>query len=57
MTNDKISEALEQARCAISNLDNLVTLVPILKDQPMVQVVRIQIEETIRILEGQDDKR
>jgi len=46
-----MEEALEMARCALINLENMVTIMPVLKLHPLLPVVQMQITETIRLLE------
>ena len=48
--------ALEQARCAYVNLNNLVKMVYLIENHPMVFMVRLQIRGTIEALDGEAGK-
>lgn len=50
----KVEQALEMARCADSNLDNLEKWQPAVKCNPMFAIVRGQIRSAIDLLEGGD---
>ena len=46
-----IPKALEMARCAEVNIDNLIKVNPFIANHPFTQMVRIQIHECIKHLE------
>lgn len=50
----KIEQALEMARCADSNLDNLEQWQPAVKCNPVFSIVRAQLRSAIDLLEGGD---
>lgn len=52
----KILEALEAARCAEINVDNVVRIIPALKNHPMVELVKMQIRQVISLLDGGNDE-
>lgn len=49
-----ISVALEMARCVKINLENMEKMMPLLKTHPLLPIVKLQIEETIKNLEGDE---
>jgi len=51
-----IEQALEMARCAEVNLNNVVGLIPLAKVHPLFEVVKNQIKECIKELEKEDSK-
>lgn len=53
----KIKEGLEMARCAQANLENAYAMNPHLRSHPMMQVVDIQIRQTIEALEDNPPKQ
>ena len=46
-----ISKALEMARCAEINIENVEKMMPILKAHPLLPIVKLQIKEVIKNLE------
>ena len=47
-----MSDALELARCVEINIENMVTIMPVLKMHPLLSVVQLQIKECIAALEA-----
>lgn len=47
----KIFEALEMARCAEINVDNIVRIFPVLINHPMIEIVKMQIRQVISFLD------
>lgn len=54
MSEPRIEEALEMARCAEINLDNLQGMVPLLAGHPFFKIVLMQVRTTIAHLEGDE---
>lgn len=50
-----IEQALEMARCVEINIENMVTIMPTLKLNPLLGTVRFQIKECIKELEPQKE--
>ena len=48
-------EVLELVECIKVNLDNLAKMIPGLKDHPFFGLLKIQINECIRLLEAAHD--
>lgn len=49
-----ISTALEMARCAEINLENMVKIMPVLASHPLLPMVKMQIGECIKELEKEE---
>lgn len=49
-------KALEMAHCAEINLQNMVKMMPILKQHPLLFIVEDQIKECIKELELDEDQ-
>jgi len=49
------SQALEMARCAEINLDNMGIVIPGLKTHPIFVIVKMQIKECIKNLDGEEE--
>jgi len=47
-----IEHALEEARCALINLNNMVKMMPTLKVHPLLPIVKVQIKGVIESLDG-----
>lgn len=52
MSEHKTEQALEMARCADCNMDNLESWQPAVKANPMYILVRAQLRSAIDLLEG-----
>ena len=48
--NDLTSYALEQARCAYVNLNNMIKMMPVLKGHPLLPIVKAQLQDCIKSL-------
>jgi len=46
-----VHQALEMARCAKINLENMVEMMPVLASHPLLPVVNMQIDECIAALD------
>ena len=46
-------EILELLRCSQINFDNLVKMNPLIKDHPMYQIARLQLDEVVEQLEAE----
>ena len=51
-TDESTEYALEQARCAYVNLNNMVKMMPILKEHPLLPMVKRQLQDCIESLGG-----
>lgn len=51
-----LEKALEMARCTQINLENMVQMMPVLAQHPLLPLVRMQIGETIDALEETEDR-
>jgi len=49
--SDKRKEALEAARCARFNLDNMVKEMPLLKTDPRLLLITLQMDGCIKLLD------
>jgi hypothetical protein len=56
MSEQKTEQALEMARCADCNMDNLLQWQPGVAKNPMFILVRAQLRSAIDLLEGGDGK-
>jgi len=54
MEPEKINQALDMARCADHNMDNLAAWMPSVTRNPMFVVVMAQLRSVIDLLEGGD---
>lgn len=45
-----IEQALESARCAYSNLNNMVRMMPMLRSHPLLPMVKMQLADAINRL-------
>lgn len=54
MDTQKLEQALEMARCADINMDNLAKWQPAVMQNPMFVLVRAQLRGAIDLLEGGD---
>lgn len=54
MNEQKLEQALEMARCADSNIGNMTTWNPGVKNNPMFILARAQLRSAIDLLEGGD---
>ena len=54
MSTQKVEEALDLARCADLNMDNLAKWQPAVNNNPMFVLVRAQLRGAIDLLEGGD---
>lgn len=54
MNTQKLEHALEMARCADINMDNLAKWQPAVTQNPMFALVRAQLRGAIDLLEGSD---
>lgn len=45
-----VATAVEQAHCALINLDNMVRMMPALKMHPLLHITREQLESAVRAL-------
>jgi len=52
MNEQKIEQAIEMARCADCNIDNLARIQPGVIKNPMFLLVKAQLRSAIDILEG-----
>jgi hypothetical protein len=52
-----LAQGLELARCTEINIENLVKMMPVLSQHPLLPLVKHQIKECIRELEEASDER
>lgn len=48
-----VPQAIEMARCAQINLENMVQVMPVLARHPLLPIVRMQIADVVKALDAE----